>query len=230
MAAPDSTPKRLVIASPKGGVAKTTTARNIAVAAACDGLSVATVDLDPQQSLTVWFERRPEEAMKISHFTAAMGDVESIIDLAGFDLIVVDTPPLVTDGANASEIRGGERLLHLRRLLDVADFVLAPTLQQDEDVTSTENWMQTLGVLGVKSASLLSATTRRTLSYEDARRRLNRVGALCPVDVPRFEDVPSSNRQGLGVVEIRKAKGADDFIAVWHFVRQQLKMLPVMGA
>jgi chromosome partitioning protein len=39
--------KRLLIASPKGGAGKTTAARNIAVAAALDGVVIATADLAP---------------------------------------------------------------------------------------------------------------------------------------------------------------------------------------
>ena len=217
-------PKRLVIGNSKGGVSKSTTTRNLAVAAAEDGLAVATVDLDTQRSLSDFFSRRPAEAYPIENYTATMFDVADIKDIVGYDIVIIDTPPLVTEGSDANEVRNSERLRNLYELLKLADMVLATTLQQHEDITSTEAWMRLLKALGVKSASLLSATTRRSVSFENAKRRLNKVGMVCPIDVPRYEDIPASTLQGLGVCEIRKCKGADDFRGVWQFVKNQLEI------
>jgi len=57
----------LLLSSAKGGSAKTTTARNLAVVAAHSGLAVATIDLDGQETLTNWWARRPDEAPSIQH-------------------------------------------------------------------------------------------------------------------------------------------------------------------
>src|SRR5687768_14881527 len=49
-AKPAKAAKRLLVTSPKGGVGKSTTSRNAAVAAAAEGgLKVALLDLDPQR-------------------------------------------------------------------------------------------------------------------------------------------------------------------------------------
>ena len=219
----EKVPKRLVIGNSKGGVAKSTTVRNLAVIAAADGLTVATVDLDKQRSLTQWVERRPAGAYPISHFEATLMDVESLKELTGFDIVIVDTPPLVTD-SDPDQVRNDESLRNLYDLLKFADFVLTPTLQQIEDVSETVAWMKLLGKLNIKCASLLSATTRRTLSFDDAKRKLSVVGLHCGVDIQRLEDIPASSRQGIGIIELKKGKGQEDFIAVWQFVKQQLGM------
>jgi cellulose biosynthesis protein BcsQ len=62
----------LTISSSKGGSCKSTTTRNLAVAAVHGGLLVATVDLDAQQTLTIWNNRRPEAAPTISHYSFAL--------------------------------------------------------------------------------------------------------------------------------------------------------------
>src|SRR3954447_9212075 len=51
----------LLTTSPKGGVGKTGCSRNLAVAAAKSGRTVAVLDLDPQKSLSRWWQKRPEE-------------------------------------------------------------------------------------------------------------------------------------------------------------------------
>ncbi len=215
-------PKRLVVCNQKGGCGKTTTARNLAAIAAGYNLKVCTVDLDGQLSLTSWIEKRPGEANEITNFQADMNEVEAIREIVGFDVCVIDTPPLVVKGADANEVRNAERMRNLHQLLLLADYVLVPTLQNSEDVQSTESWMRLLKELNIKSASLLSATSRRTLSFEHAKRRLSKCGELVPLDIPRFEDIPASNNLGLSVAEIKKAKGSDDFIAVWDFVSMRL--------
>ena len=48
----------ITIAMQKGGVGKSTLARSLAVAAARDGLSVLMIDMDSQQSVSQWAERR----------------------------------------------------------------------------------------------------------------------------------------------------------------------------
>src|SRR3712207_660745 len=62
--------RRLLVSSPKGGTGKTTASRNLAVLAAQDGLRVAAVDFDPQQSLGHWWSRRPKAAAPVMYFEA----------------------------------------------------------------------------------------------------------------------------------------------------------------
>jgi chromosome partitioning protein len=202
---------RLLVSSPKGGTAKTTASRNIAVLAAQDGLRVAAVDFDPQQSLGHWWSRRPKVAAPVTYFEATAAMAGNIGEIDGHDLIVIDTPPGVEFQPAA-----------IRALVKAAHFVLVPTNQYSPDLASVEEWMRFLREEGAKAAYLLGNTHRRTKSFEDAKRRLVKSGRLCPIDVPHYEDIPATNDLGIGIAEVKGGKGADDYRGVWDFVRGEL--------
>ena len=202
----------LTIASAKGGSGKTTTVRNLAVAAAHAGLSVGVIDFDPQRTLLRWLARRPDGVPTIQGFPPAdLADAAGISEIAGLDLVVIDTPP------------GGEaQAAGVRALLRASHFVLVPTQQTPEDIESTVTWMSFLREDRIHSAFLLNATARRAKSFERAKRRLVKAGVLIPIDVPRYEDIPSTTEAGLGVFEVRGARGADDYAAVLDYLRTTL--------
>src|SRR3954469_18952643 len=113
--------KVLLCSSPKGGCGKTTTVRSLASFAAKEGVRVATIDLDPQKTLSQWWDRRPEDLPSITNFSNVpvheAGEAVTEIAASGeYDLAIVDTPPGV-------EALGDELVSILRR----ADLVLAPT-------------------------------------------------------------------------------------------------------
>jgi chromosome partitioning protein len=203
--------RRLLVSSPKGGTGKTTASRNLAVLAAQDGLRVAAVDFDPQQSLGHWWSRRPKAAAPVTYFEAAAEMAADIGEIDGHDLVVIDTPPGVEFQPAA-----------IRALVKAAHFVLVPTNQYSPDLASVEEWMRFLKEEGAPAAYLLGNTHRRTKSFEDAKRRLVRSGRLCPIDVPHYEDIPATNELGIGIVEVKGGKGSDDYRGVWDFVRGEL--------
>ena len=217
-------PKRLTVATSKGGVAKSTTVRNLAAAAAAEGKRVACVDFDTQRSLSEFFDRRPDEARQIDIFTATMPEVQLLHKITDYDVVMIDTPPLTTENGDVDQVRNSERMKHTLSLLQLSDFVLVPTLQQLDDIASTEKWLFMLRQLTIKSATLLSATNRRSTSFEIARRQLTRLGNVCPIDIPRYEDIPAAAERGLGACEVKRAKGAEDFKAVWSYLKIQLEI------
>lgn len=207
--------KWLVMSSAKGGSGKTTTARNLGVFAAHAGLSVGTIDLDIQGTLTNWYTRRPEQAPGIQHFCVPIGDLQAAIETIGnrnhFDLIIVDTPP----GVEATPT--GTRVL-LRK----ADFVLVPTGQGGPDIDSVIEWMSFIHREGRKAAFVLNRTKRNAGSFERAKLRLIEIGSLCPVDIRDLEDIQATHDNGLGVLEVRGANGVQDLRGVWAFVRNEM--------
>src|SRR3954463_14360792 len=83
--------KQLLILGPKGGVGKTTLARNLAVAAARAGLSVGTMDLDGQGTLDQWCNYRPEHQPPVISYTHSYMalDEKGIRKIPGLDLLVI---------------------------------------------------------------------------------------------------------------------------------------------
>ena len=207
----------VLVSSAKGGSGKTTTTRNLAICALQDGVSVATVDLDAQGSLTLWFKRRPEEAPQLQHFQVplheALAAIKSIRDLPHLDLVIVDTPP------------GVEAAPHvLKDLMHLADLVLIPTGQGAPDLETVLDWAKVVRREGRRSAFLLNRSARSKNSYSEAKLELSRLGALCPFDVRDLEDIQRTHRTGLGVAEVRGAAGAADFQGAWNYVRHEIGM------
>ena len=80
----------------------------------------------------------------------------------------------------------------------------------------------TLKALQLRTAFLLNRTNQRWGSYREARRRLNKAGPLCPVDIRQLRDIEATNSYGVGINEFNSVKGAEDLEAVWDFVREAM--------
>jgi chromosome partitioning protein len=206
--------KLLLISSPKGGSGKTTLARNLAVAAALDGLKVGTVDLDRQQSLSRWWSIRPEGFTPIQHFMAEIADTYEVLqEITGFDLLIVDTPPAVE-----------EHPAQIQVLIEAANLVLVPSQPSDDDTDSVVPWMEFVARSQKPAAFILNRIRRNTHSLRAAKLKLLKAGRLCPMEIPHTEDMNRSRSLGVGIMEIRNGQGAEEVGGVWSFVRSELRV------
>jgi chromosome partitioning protein len=205
--------KVLLVTSPKGGVSKTSTARNIAVAAAQDGTRVATMDLDPQGTLTRWWGKRPDEGVaSIQHHASSIsGAVGAIKEVVDVDLLIIDTPTSVE-----------EYMDDMKQLILNADFILVPLGHTGDDIDSVSPWMGVCRQLGKPAAYLLAKVNRRANSFLSAKHELVESGDLCPIEIPTYEDIHVLGRKGLGVAEVSGAKGSAEYVGVWRYLRNQL--------
>ncbi|MCG8358294.1 MAG: ParA family protein [Kiloniellales bacterium] len=93
------TGKIVTVAQQKGGAGKTTLTAHLAVAYTAAKRSVAVVDIDPQQSLTLWYKMREARfgdagaGLLVSQIQGwrARNEVESLA--RDHDLVLVDSPP-----------------------------------------------------------------------------------------------------------------------------------------
>lgn len=107
--------KIVVVASTKGGVAKTSIAAALAVHAAGEGERVTLVDADPQQSLGLWWERRgePDNPDLITvHSERELARALGRLRVSDRDWAIVDTPPALLERVESA--------------VELADFVLIP--------------------------------------------------------------------------------------------------------
>lgn len=91
--------KVITVAQQKGGAGKTTLAIHLALAWAASGRRVALIDIDPQASLSTWFERRNQragagaaaiEAVAVTGWRVT-GEIER--QARNRDIILIDSPP-----------------------------------------------------------------------------------------------------------------------------------------
>jgi chromosome partitioning protein len=208
--------KWLVIASPKGGTGKTTLARNLAVAAALEGLRVCVVDLDRQRTLTKWIRRRNEELgelVKLRHHEASIeeaGAIVATISAADIDLVVVDTPPSIEDHPDS-----------IRILLLGANLILVPSRPTIDDADSVASMARLARGLGKTSAFVLNAVKPRLATLE-IKAALAGVGELCPFEIGDRTDHHKAARHGMALAEVTKHPGGEEIRAVWLYAKSKL--------
>src|SRR5579863_7286292 len=116
----------LMLAKQKGGVGASTLAREIGVLAASEGQRVVFIDLDPQASLSKWWNRRTAGMTELpnpglaspppQHLLRALADLRET-DAA--DLVIIDVPPSVHS--------------YLLGVMSAADFILVPCRPTSDD-------------------------------------------------------------------------------------------------
>lgn len=112
----------LALTSQKGGSGKTTLAGHLAVAAETAGAGpVAVIDTDPQGSLTDWWNER--QAPTPSFLRASVATLELDLERAhdlGFKLVIIDTPPAITD--------------MIEQVIALSDLIAIPTRPSPHDL------------------------------------------------------------------------------------------------
>jgi chromosome partitioning protein len=206
---------RIVVSSPKGGCGKTNTARNLATAAAHDGLDVATADLDPQRTLTRWARRRPGSVPPVVHYQVEWPDASALTDKDGIDpadLLFIDTPPSIE--AHPAE---------MKRLIAAANLILVPCRASFDDVESAVPYLQALRQGGAKPVVVVNFARPR-LNVAAEKAMLLRAAELCPIELGERADYNRAGAKGLGLVDVSGHPGGDEVRALWAYVRQRLDL------
>jgi chromosome partitioning protein len=119
----------ITVAQQKGGTGKTTLAANLGAALAVTR-RVALLDIDPQHSLTRWYELRPDSATKLTFSEVSGWRVAGELDRlkSAHDVVVIDSPPQIDTDARLA-IRG-------------ASFVLIPVQPSAPDIWAAEGTLK----------------------------------------------------------------------------------------
>ena len=205
--------ERLVFASPKGGCAKTNLSRNLAVAAAHDKLWVATADLDPQASLTIWSRRRPEDVPPVPHYRVQWEDADALLDegeLGAYKAIFIDTPPSIETQPAA-----------FAKLLTSASLIIVPCRPTFDDAESAAPFLKHLRDQGRRAVVVLNFVKPR-VNNNAVKSYLLEHGEICPIEVADRTDYARAGAKGLGLVDIAGHVGAEEMQGVWRFVKSQV--------
>jgi chromosome partitioning protein len=193
--------RTLLIFSGKGGVGKTTLARELAVAGALAGRRVAIMDLDPQAGMTGWYARRAAE-------TPIMIEPPSDHDLAPLkssriDELVVDFPPGVPP--------------YTRRMITQATVVLVPCRPSPDDLSAAAGITDILEHAS-RWSFVLTQTLPRSRLTDGALRQLAALGRVAPVSLGLRQDYPLAAIDGQAAVEFSSTKSAEEIKQLRSYV------------
>lgn len=204
-----------MVAKQKGGVGATTLARELGVAAATAGKRVVFVDLDPQGTLRVWWNRRTESAKgepnpalaapAPAHIAEALEQLRA----AGTDLCIIDTPPSVH--------------AFLGSVMRLVDLILLPTRPTTDDLEALPAVLDLVEEAGRPFVFVVTqAPPGKSRLHDDALPVLAQRGRVAPALRIRA-DFPVAAATGRTATEAApKGKAAEEVLALWHFVAGDL--------
>jgi chromosome partitioning protein len=172
----------ITIAQQKGGAGKTTLAAHLALAWASSGLRVAVIDIDPQASLSTWFQHRRERfkdaapAIDVVAITGWRVTAEVERQARNRDVVLVDSPPHA-----ATEARIAVR---------AANLVLVPVQPSPMDLWATKATLDLARSERVRALLVLNRVPPRA-NLTDAM-----LAAFLALNVPLAE-TQIGNRVGL---------------------------------
>lgn len=202
----------IAIAMQKGGVGKSTLARSLAVAASAAGKSVLLIDMDAQQSVTQWAERR--DAAEPAVIFATENELPKRIAAArdaGADLVIVDTPPARSTEAPAA--------------VEAADLVLIPTTPDVEPLEQMPRTLRLCKGFGVPVWAVINMAN--PTGPGEVAQTLEVIGSLgaqaAPVVLHRRKAHRDASAAGLSAQEHEAGgKAAQEIVHLWDWVNMQL--------
>jgi chromosome partitioning protein len=203
--------KVVVIASRKGGSGKTTLAGHLAVQAERGGQGpAALIDVDPQGSLSEWWNKRTAETPVFAHTNVARlpRDIERLRDL-GIQLLVIDTPPALTSAVGD--------------VVGLADLVVIPSRPSPHDLRSIGATAELVERLGRPLVFVINSAVPRARITNEAIEILSRHGVLAPVIVHHRVDFAASMIDGRTVMELPgSSKSSDEIERLWSYLQARL--------
>ncbi len=204
----------VVMASQKGGSGKTTLSGHLAVEAENAGAGpVALIDTDPQGSLSHWWNAR---AAKSPHFAKVglydLGEALAALKQGGIRLVVIDTPPAITES--------------ITKVVAHGDLVLVPTRPSPHDLRAVGATVDIAERNSKPLIFVINAATARARITGEAAVALSQHGTVAPVTLHHRVDFAASMIDGRTVGEIDpKSASAKEVRDLWIYVQDRLSRL-----
>jgi chromosome partitioning protein len=204
----------VVAASQKGGSGKTTLSGHLAVEADRAGIGpVALIDTDPQGSLSHWWNARTAPS---PHFVkVGVLDLSEALDHLrnnGFKLVVIDTPPAITES--------------ISHVVAHADLVLVPTRPSPHDLRAVGATVDIAERHHKPIIFVINAATARARITAQSAVVLSQHGTVAPIMLHHRVDYAASMVDGRTVGEIiAKSPAAKEISDLWLYIQDRLSRL-----
>jgi len=205
--------KTITFAASKGGVGKTTLCAALSSYASSDKPKkrFAIIDLDPQGSLTAWWNKRESDNPELIEANAAsLATVLQKAEAAGYDYVFIDTPP-----GHMQTIEAG---------IANADYVLVPCQPSPVDISAIGDTLSAIEEQSKPFAFVMNRVIARTRIGEQAILLLANHGKVAGVPVAQRTAFATAMTDGRSAPEIEGGKRAENEIsALWAFLLTNLK-------
>jgi len=202
----------LALASQKGGSGKTTLSGHVAVQAQLAGQGpVVLIDIDPQGSLSDWWNEREAEYPAFAQTTVARlaADLE-VLRQQGFKLAMIDTPPAIT--------------VAIQSVIAVAELIVVPTRPSPHDLRAVGATVDLCERAGKPLIFVVNAATPKARITADAAVALSQHGTVAPITIHQRTDFAASMIDGRTVMEVDpKGKSAAEVTALWAYISDRLE-------
>lgn len=216
----------LTIAQQKGGAGKTTLAAHLAVAISQSGLRTAIVDIDPQGSLSRWFQVRtsgtgtepgePSEAALLTHSRITgwrtAQEVERLT--RSHDVVIIDSPPHAETEAKIA--------------VRAANLVIVPVQPSPMDFWATQPTLDLAAREKRPALLVLNRVPPRGRLADDVAARVAELGApLATTRIGNRTGLASALMNGRSVTEGRASRAGAEMRALADEVLARARGLPV---
>ncbi|MGN6376159.1 MAG: AAA family ATPase [Sphingomonas sp.] len=202
----------LAMASQKGGSGKTTLSGHLAVQAQLAGAGpVVLIDIDPQGSLSDWWNERETEFPAFAQTTVARlaADLE-VLRQQGFKMAVIDTPPAIT--------------MAIQSVIQVAELIVIPTRPSPHDLRAVGATVDLCERAGKPLIFVVNAATPKAKITSEAAVALSQHGTVAPITIHHRTDFAASMIDGRTVMEVDpKGRSAAEVTELWAYISDRLE-------
>ena len=202
----------LAVASQKGGSGKTTLSGHLAVQAQMAGNGpVVLIDIDPQGSLSEWWNERTADFPAFAQTTVArlQADLE-VLRQQGFKLAVIDTPPAIT--------------MAIQSVISVVELVVVPTRPSPLDLRAVGATVDLCERAGKPVVFVINGATPHARITSEAAIALSQHGTVAPTTIHQRTDFAASMIDGRTVMEVYPdGRSAEEIAELWTFVADRLE-------
>jgi chromosome partitioning protein len=197
----------ITLASLKGGPGKSTLASALAVRSARESKRVALLDVDPQESLSRWWQFRgsPKNPKLFEGLDSTAEAIELLLS-EGWDWVFIDTPPAL--------------LQRIEPAIAVSDFVLIPCRPSAFDLDTADAAADLCQEHGKPFAFVLNHIQHGQKMADSAALHLSQYGPVLKERIAYRKSYLTAIVQGKSGPEIDKdGKAAEEIEALWNAVK-----------